>query len=54
MTIMEERARTLSGRIAVAPRAEGGTRVTLIFRPRRSRRNEPAGRDDKFLRRAQA
>ena len=54
MTIMEERARTLSGRIAVAPRAEGGTRVTLIFRPH-SRRNEPAGRDDiRPLRRAQA
>jgi two-component system nitrate/nitrite sensor histidine kinase NarX len=54
MTIMEERARTLSGRIAVAPRPEGGTRVTLNFRPH-GRRNEPAGRNDiRPLRRAQA
>ena len=33
MTIMEERARTLSGRLDFASRAEGGTRVTLSFLP---------------------
>ncbi len=32
-TIMEERARTLAGRLAFENRAEGGTRVTLAFRP---------------------
>jgi two-component system, NarL family, nitrate/nitrite sensor histidine kinase NarX len=42
MTIMEERARTLSGRIAYTPRAGGGTRVSLVFRPA-SRRNGQAG-----------
>ena len=33
MTIMEERARTLAGRIAVAARTPRGTRVSLVFRP---------------------
>lgn len=33
MTIMEERARTLAGSVEFAPRPEGGTRVTLRFRP---------------------
>jgi two-component system nitrate/nitrite sensor histidine kinase NarX len=42
MTIMEERTRTLSGRIAFTPRAEGGTRVSLVFRPA-SRRSGQAG-----------
>lgn len=33
MTIMEERARTLAGHVAIAPRPAGGTRVALVFRP---------------------
>ncbi len=33
MTIMEERARSLQGRLSFAERAEGGTRVTLDFTP---------------------
>lgn len=33
MTIMEERARTLAGRIEVSSREKGGTRVDLVFRP---------------------
>ncbi|MBI5331037.1 MAG: HAMP domain-containing protein [Betaproteobacteria bacterium] len=41
MTIMEERARTLAGAVRFDPRPEGGTRVTLRFRPA-SRRNGPA------------
>ncbi|MEW5786948.1 MAG: histidine kinase [Pseudomonadota bacterium] len=40
MTIMEERARTLDGRIEVGPREGGGTRVVLVFRPQ-SRQGEP-------------
>jgi two-component system nitrate/nitrite sensor histidine kinase NarX len=45
MTIMEERTRTLSGRIAFNPREEGGTRVSLVFRPasRRSGHTEDNG-----------
>ena len=39
MTIMEERARTLAGHIAIAPRAPRGTRVALVFRPH-GRRND--------------
>ncbi|MCP5277637.1 MAG: type IV pili methyl-accepting chemotaxis transducer N-terminal domain-containing protein [Thiobacillus sp.] len=39
MTIMEERARTLAGVIAVTPRTQGGTRVTLSFRPTSRRAN---------------
>jgi len=45
MTIMEERTRTLSGRIAFTPRAGGGTRVALAFRPA-SRRNGQGARND--------
>lgn len=37
MTIMEERARTLAGHVAVSPRPRGGTRVALVFRPQGSR-----------------
>lgn len=33
MTIMEERARTLSGEVRFEARPQGGTRVTLSFRP---------------------
>ncbi len=33
MTIMEERARTLAGEVTATPRPDGGTRVTLSFRP---------------------
>ncbi len=33
MTIMEERARSLNGRLSFEERAEGGTRVTLEFTP---------------------
>jgi two-component system nitrate/nitrite sensor histidine kinase NarX len=33
MTIMEERARTLAGAIAVQPCPHGGTQVILSFRP---------------------
>ena len=33
MTIMEERARSLDGRLSFEERAEGGTRVTLEFTP---------------------
>jgi two-component system nitrate/nitrite sensor histidine kinase NarX len=33
MTIMEERARTLTGEVRYETRQEGGTRVVLTFRP---------------------
>jgi two-component system nitrate/nitrite sensor histidine kinase NarX len=43
MTIMEERARTLSGRIGYSARPEGGTRVALAFRPASRKRPSPHG-----------
>lgn len=44
MTIMEERARTLAGQLAVEPRPAGGTRVTLVFRPHgRTQETRPHG-----------
>ncbi|MEW5770177.1 MAG: type IV pili methyl-accepting chemotaxis transducer N-terminal domain-containing protein [Pseudomonadota bacterium] len=41
MTIMEERARTLAGRLAVEARTEGGTVVSLTFRPHGRRGGAP-------------
>jgi two-component system nitrate/nitrite sensor histidine kinase NarX len=43
MTIMEERARTLSGEIGYSTRPEGGTRVTLVFRPASRKLPSPPG-----------
>jgi two-component system nitrate/nitrite sensor histidine kinase NarX len=43
MTIMEERARTLAGRIEFTPREEGGTRVDLVFRPASRKRPATSG-----------
>ena len=43
MTIMEERARTLAGRIAIAPRAPRGTRVALVFQPTSRKLHSPLG-----------
>lgn len=53
MTIMEERARTLSGRVEFASRPEGGTRVTLSFPPA-SRKLRSAGNGAEGARRSAA
>jgi two-component system nitrate/nitrite sensor histidine kinase NarX len=47
MTIMEERARTLAGRISYSARPEGGTRVVLSFRPASRKRPAPAGEKER-------
>jgi two-component system nitrate/nitrite sensor histidine kinase NarX len=53
MTIMEERARTLSGRVEFASRPEGGTCVTLSFPPA-SRKIQPAANGTGGARRSAA
>jgi two-component system nitrate/nitrite sensor histidine kinase NarX len=45
MTIMEERARTLRGRVRYEGRPEGGTRVVLDFTPHSLRKNAVSERE---------
>jgi two-component system nitrate/nitrite sensor histidine kinase NarX len=52
MTIMEERARTLAGSVAIEARPTGGTQVTLSFRP--SSRRPGNSRSTYLLRRQDA
>ncbi len=44
VTIMEERARTLAGHVAILARPAGGTRVVLVFRPHGRRHEAPPTR----------
>ena len=52
MTIMEERARTLAGSVAIEARPTGGTQVTLTFRP--SSRHPSNAQSTYLLRRQEA
>ena len=56
MTIMEERARTLAGVVRYEARAQGGTRVALVFRPssRRPGASVAAHAGTQILRRLEA